>query len=280
MRRISSFESKKGVQVFERTGGGYLLTPEARHLLAPLRAIDDQVNALDRSIARLGLELDGPVRITTSDTIALASLARHVADFQSRHKGTNVELNINNSYVDFKKMEADITVRPANALPPDLVGQHACDILLHVYATPSYLEGNRRNSYSAHRWLGVAPPLTATMVGDWERRNIPGSAIMLKSNSFVGLQGVAETGLGLALLPCCLGDPSPNLVRADCFPEALSTSIWVATHKDMIGSVKVQSVMSWFVQAIGKDADLFEGRWSEPVRQSTNQNSLARMVDA
>jgi hypothetical protein len=38
--------------------------------------------------------------------------------------------------------------------------------------------------------------------------------------------------------------------------------------------------MSWFVQAIGKDANLFEGRWSEPVRQSTSQKNLARMDGA
>ncbi len=260
MRRLSAFQSKKGVQVFERTGGGYLLTPEARHLLASLRLIDDQVNALDRSLARLGLELEGPVRITTSDTIALACLARHVADFQAHHAGTNVELNISNSYVDFRKREADITVRPAGALPPDLVGERACDLLLHVYATPSYLQRHHRSSPSAHHWLGVAPPLATTMVGEWERRTLPDSAILMRSNSFVGLCGVAESGLGLALLPCCLGDPSPNLVRAEIFPETLTTSIWVATHKDMRGSAKVQSVLTWFVEAIAKDADLFEGR--------------------
>ncbi|MBT6985208.1 MAG: hypothetical protein HN956_12740, partial [Rhodospirillaceae bacterium] len=44
------------------------------------------------------------------------------------------------------------------------------------------------------------------------------------------------------------------------FPETLTTSLWVATHKDMIASAKVQSILTWFVEAIRRDADLFEGR--------------------
>jgi DNA-binding transcriptional LysR family regulator len=84
--------------------------------------------------------------------------------------------------------------------------------------------------------------------------------LLLKSNSFVGLLHVAESGLGLALLPCAVGDPSPHLVRADAFPEMLTTSVWVATHKDMIASPKVQSILTWFVEAIRREADLFEGR--------------------
>lgn len=261
LRRISAFEEKKGVQLFERTGSGYTLTPESRHLLTTLRAINDQVNGLDRAIAKQGLELDGPVRITTSDSIAAAGLPRHVADFQATHPGVVAELNITNSYVNLANLDADITVRPALSLSEDLAGEVACELLLRVYATPQYLDDNRGGSFDNHRWLGVAPPIASTPVGVWQRENIPDANIVLKSDSFVGLRDVAESGLGLALLPCCIGDPSPHLVRAEAFPQAMSTSIWVAAHKDMIGSPKVRSIVSWFTEAIRQDADLFEGRF-------------------
>ncbi len=260
LRRVSAFEDEKGVQVFERTGSGYVLTPESRHLLTTLRNIEDQVNGIDRAIAKQGLELDGPVRITTTDAIAEAGLTQHVAAFQAQHPGVVAELNLTNAYVNFSKMEADITIRPAPNLPPDLAGEKACDVLMHIYATPSYLERNRATGYGGHKWLGVAPPITASLVGEWQQQTLPESAIVLRSSSFVGLRDIAETGLGLALLPCCVGDPSPHLVRADAFRETLSTSLWVATHKDMIGSSKVQSIIAWFAEAVRGDADLFEGR--------------------
>ncbi|MBT4044890.1 MAG: LysR family transcriptional regulator [Rhodospirillaceae bacterium] len=260
LRRISGFEEKKGVQVFERTATGYVLTPESRHLLSALQAINDQVSGLDRAIAKQNLELDGPVRITTSDSIAAAGLTRYVAAFQAEHPDTTVDLNISNSYVNFSKLDADITIRPAQALSPELAGERACELLMRVYATPQYLEHNRGRKYGGHKWLGVGPPIASTMVGEWQRQNLAEADIVLKSNSFVGLLNVAEAGLGLALLPCGIGDPSPHLVRANAFPETLTTSLWVATHKDMIASAKVQSILTWFVEAIRRDADLFEGR--------------------
>jgi hypothetical protein len=61
-----------------------------------------------------------------------------------------------------------------------------------------------------------------------------------------------------------MGDPSAHLIRAEAFPESLSASLWVATHKDMIASAKVQSILAWFVEAIRGDADLFEGRRHGP----------------
>lgn len=260
LRRISAFETAKGVQVFDRTSSGYRLTPESRHLLATLQTIKEQVNGLDRAIAKQGLELDGPVRITTSDSIATAGISRYAAAFQVQHPGVVVELNITNNYVNFSNMDADITVRPAHTLSQELAGERACELLMQVYATPHYLDENPGGAHDAHKWLGVAAPITSTMVGEWQRRNVPETSIILRSNSFVGLRDAAEAGLGLALLPCCVGDTSPHLVRADAFPETMTTSMWVATHKDMIGSAKVRSILSWFVEAIRGDADLFEGR--------------------
>jgi len=264
LRRVSSFEDNKGVKVFDRTGSGYALTPESRHLLGSLRAIEDQVNGLDRAMAKQGLELDGPVRITTTDSFAVSGLVQHVSRFQREHPGVVVELNISNSNVNFSKMDADITVRPAPVLPNDLAGERVCDLMMKVYATKDYLYENPGKSLGAHKWLGVSAPISSSKVGTWQEQNLPPGAIVLKSSSFVGLRDIAETGLGMALLPCCLGDPSPHLVRVDVLPEEISTSIWVATHKDMIGSSKVQSIITWFVDTLRQDADLFEGRITVP----------------
>ena len=260
LRRVSAFEEDKGLQVFDRSGSGYVLTPESRHLLTSLRAIEDQVNGLDRAIARQGLELDGPVRITTTDSFANAGLINHISAFQRQHPGVFVELNVNNSFVNFERMDADITIRPAPDLPDDLAGDRVCNLLMKIYATPDYLKENPATDYAAHKWLGVSPPISASLVGQWQDRHLPTENIVLKSSSFVGLRDITATGLGLALLPCCLGDPAAELVRADNLPGEMTTGLWVATHRDMAGSSRVRSIMAWFVEALRQDADLYEGR--------------------
>ncbi len=263
-RRVDAFEKKKGVKLFERTKSGYTLTVDSRHLLAKLRTIDEEVSALDRAMAKQGLELDGPVRITTTDSIEAAVLTRHLAAFREQHPGAVVQLNLTNLHVDFSRLEADITIRPAQTLPPELDGEIACDMAMRIYASPDYLERNRGTGFGAHTWLGVSEPIASSFVGAWQRRNIPASAVAMEASSFLGLAHAAELGLGLAMLPCCVGDLSAHLTRADQFDEVLVTPVWVATHRDLSASVKVQSILAWFTDAIREDADLFEGRRAKP----------------
>jgi DNA-binding transcriptional LysR family regulator len=126
LRRISAFEEKRGVRLFERTGSGYAMTAESRHLLSRLREIEERIGALDRAFARLGLELDGPVRITTSDSIAAANIARHVASFQAENPRVVVDFNVSNDYADFSRLDADIAIRPGGAPTGELGGQRVC----------------------------------------------------------------------------------------------------------------------------------------------------------
>ena len=259
-RRISAFERDRGVTLFERTRSGYALTIDSRHLLAKLRAINENVDALDRAMVKQGLELDGPVRITTTDSIAEAGLARHLAAFRVQNPGAVVQLNMTNLHVDFTKLEADITIRPALALPPELDGETVCDMVMRIYASPAYLDNHHGTGFGAHKWLGVAPPITFSVVGEWQRRHIPPAAVVMEASSFVGLRHAAEEGMGMALLPCCVGDLAPGLVRVKGFEESVVTHIWVATHKDLVDSAKVQSIMAWFSDAVRQDADLHEGR--------------------
>jgi len=263
LRRVAAFEEKNKIQVFERSGSGYSLNPRSQYLLSSLRVIEDRVNELNWAIARQGIELDGPVRITTSDSIAVSGLAQLVASFQLQHPKLAVEFNISNAYLSLANRDADITIRPAQKLSQGLVGERVCDLSMRVYATKEYLEQNSGKDYKDHKWLGVGPPLSSTMVGEWQRQNLPENTIVIKSSSFVGLRDMAETSLGMALLPCSLGDPSPRLQRVGSFPDELTTGIWVATHMELAGSAIAHLTTGWFLRSLRDNADIFEGRFDQ-----------------
>jgi DNA-binding transcriptional LysR family regulator len=46
------------------------------------------------------------------------------------------------------------------------------------------------------------------------RRAAPASAFVYRTSSLVNQFAAARTGIGLALLPCYLGDGDPEIVRA------------------------------------------------------------------
>lgn len=263
LRRVASFEKVYQVKLFERRATGYVLTPESRHVLASLRGIESSVEELERSIKGLGSPFEGPVRITSTDTFCQLLLMRHICRLQEEHPRIEVDLSSTNNRLDLARLDADITIRPAVELSEDLVGKAVCGLAFKVYGAPSYLQSNRAPEHAAHSWLGISDLLSRSPVGAWQEATISDS-IVFRADSFLTLRNAAEAGLGLALLPCFVGDLSDILLPVSQFPVSLNTSVWVATHKDMAGSPRMHSLMNWFAEALLDDAPLLNGQLSRP----------------
>jgi uncharacterized membrane protein YdcZ (DUF606 family) len=71
LRRISAFEKRLGLRLFERLPTGYVLTAGGEELIAAARHIDDTVTNLERTLAGQGLRLSGLL-----STIALRDTPR------------------------------------------------------------------------------------------------------------------------------------------------------------------------------------------------------------
>jgi DNA-binding transcriptional LysR family regulator len=71
----------------------------------------------------------------------------------------------------------------------------------------------------------------------------------------------AKAGLGLAILPCYLGDPEPELVRA--LPEPvpdLARELWIVTHADLRRTARVRAFFDVVGEGIARQRDVLEGR--------------------
>src|SRR5687767_1636137 len=68
LRRVSAFEERVGVRVFDRLPTGYVLTADGAELIAEARQIEERITALGRQIAGRDLQLSGTLRITSTDT--------------------------------------------------------------------------------------------------------------------------------------------------------------------------------------------------------------------
>ena len=49
---------------------------------------------------------------------------------------------------------------------------------------------------------------------EWLAETAPASAVVYHTNSLLNQLAAARAGIGLAVLPCYLGDPEPGLARA------------------------------------------------------------------
>ena len=70
----------------------------------------------------------------------------------------------------------------------------------------------------------------------------------------------AQAGLGVAALPCYLGDPVPGLHRVKAPLPEMEGSLWLLTHPDLRRVARVRTVLDFMAGALSKQRALIEGR--------------------
>ena len=187
-RRLNAVETRLGVRLFERLpGGSYEATAAGERMAAAAERMEDEALALDRDIAGRDRRLSGPLRVTSSETLAYRELTRHLAVFRKQHPGIVVELAIDNRVLSLSRREADIALRPirpkeGNLWPVrpgegDLWGRKLADVAWAVYGARDYVEAtdgalasaDEPGRYGVIGWEETAVGIRAA---DWLNRTV------------------------------------------------------------------------------------------------------------
>lgn len=247
LRRIAAFEQRTGTVLFQKNQRGYRVDPGAAPIVEAIRAIEAAVEAAQRAIMGEEARLTGALTITSTDSLSQAVLPRHMMAFQRAHPRLSVTLKSTNARLDLGKMDADVTLRPAEALPEELVGTRAAEMTFRVY------ESTARRSGDEVAWLGVSDMLAGSAIGRWQRSQTD-QKIVFRADSFITLAATAAAGLGQAMLPDCVAIGFPDLRPV---PGAvLRTGVWVAAHRDVAEAPRVVSCRRFFEAALARDERL------------------------
>ena len=251
LRRINLFQENLNCRIFERGDSGYVLTPEAEKMINAAREVEDTLFTMQRQIAGHELKLEGELRVTTTDSFMLSVLGPHLATFREKHPHIVVDLLVTNSVLDLNRRDADVAIRPTRYPDSSLVSKRLCDVEFGVYASVDYLESTAPGNIIEGRWIGLVDSLGTTPIGSWFDATIDKSRICMRCDSFVAIRIGAEAGIGLALLPCFLGDASQMLTRVEFPTRELTTGLWILTHPDLVRSARVHAFIDHFSEALG-----------------------------
>jgi DNA-binding transcriptional LysR family regulator len=265
LRRVSAFEKRLGLRLFERLPSGYVLTAGGEELISAARHIDDTVTTLERRLAGQDLRLSGTVRVTTTDTLMGSILPEILADFRTGHPHIRIEVALSNVMFNLGKRDADVAIRPAKDPPETLIGRRIATIAFAIYGSPHYLaQSGKADSLAAHRWVGPDASLAGTSVARWMRSELSEVEVTLRADSLLGLWQAAQAGLGLAALPCYLGDTSENLVRVHGPIAAMETGLWILTHEDLRHTARIRAFSEFAANALTRRRSLLEGTQPRP----------------
>lgn len=275
-RRLNALEDRLGVRLFERLpGGAYEATSAGARMAAAAERMEDETLALDRDITGRDSRPSGRLRVTSSETLAYRLLTRHLADFRKAQPGIVIELIIDNRVLSLSRREADIALRPVRPREGDLWGRKLADVAWTLYGARTYLDasGGAISSLEAtlghHPLIGWEEATVGIQAADWLNQQAPIEAFAYRTNSLVNQCLAAKAGIGLALLPCYLGDEDGDLARALPAPvPELAGELWIVTHADLKRTARVRAFFDIVGEALAREQNLFDGRGQ--LRNSTS----------
>jgi DNA-binding transcriptional LysR family regulator len=245
-RRVAALEAELGLALFERGPQGWSQTLVGQELAELATRVEENVLALTRHVDARDATLRGTARLTTVPHLATHLLPPALPALRRRHPELVLEVVADARALDLSRREADLAVRLGRPRDSGLVTRRLAHYAYAFYAAAATDAGARggvdfradpflcAENEPQERWLHELAP---------ERR------VVYRSNSTTSLLSAAREGVGVALLPCYVGDADPALRRLDG-PAPAAQEIWLLVHGDLRRTPRVRAVIDWLDELV------------------------------
>lgn len=249
LRRVAAFESEHGGAVFEKSAMGYRVLPDRESVIKAAREVENAVFSVERLMHGTRAPLRGLVRVSSTDTICQYLLPPLLVRLQAESSELQIDLMSNNSHLDFSRLQADISVRPAVQLPEEMVGESRCNLAFGAYSTAD----------APQTWIGLTGPLSRSAPAKWMATHLPAEQITGGADSFLVLRELALQGMGVAVLPTFVGSNVPGLRQLKQAMPPMSVPIWVATHQELSQVPRIRVVREQILTYLANRSDVVGG---------------------
>ncbi|EMJ4127150.1 LysR family transcriptional regulator [Pseudomonas aeruginosa] len=255
-RRLVAAEAALQTRLFIRDNSGYKATDAGEAFLGHAERILGDVQSMLLETRDEASAISGCVRITAVDFLFSHWLVQHMPHLARTYPALQLQLIPANRSLSFTRREADFALRLARpAEDAALVMRKVADIGFAVYAATSFSRVPVE-LWPQQAWLGYGEELDDTPEMAWVRRFAPNAGFALRASSVTTLIHACQSGLGMALLPCILGDRE-GLVRLS--GPVVVREIWLLSHRDAGRIGRFQAVSDWLREVFDQDATQLSG---------------------
>lgn len=231
-RRLRALEAAVGHVLFQRTGDGFVLTDEGAGVLPHAERMEVEALALERRLAGQGGELDGDLRVSSSDWFGVRMLTPVIAKFAGMHPRVTVELLTDSRLLSLPRREADLVFRIRPFEDPEVVQRKLTRIDYALYGAaecplPRAGDGAGCGLLTMDSAFGGMPDV------GWLKRMLPNAHVAFRSNNREAQARMCADGAGLAVLPRPIGDATAGLRIVDLGEPPPSREVWVGYHRDL-----------------------------------------------
>ena len=251
-RRLRRLETDLGLELFDRTPRGHILTPAGQ-------AVADKAESLEHTASEIAAlsESEGPlaagrVRLGVPEGLGSLLIAPAMGQFAMRYPHIGLDLIALSGFVSVPKREADMSIMLTRPKAGRLKVRKLSDYALHLYAHPDYLARTAPIAAVAdlaeHSLIGYVDDLIYSAQLRYHEDIMPGLTLRFCSPSIVAQWQMARVGAGIAVLPHFIAGWDPQLVRVLADTVRIERAFWLAVHEDVHGTSRARAVNEFLDQ--------------------------------
>ena len=254
-RRIRALEENLGTRLFDPSRDGYEMTQAAENMFEQVQQMEEITQAIDRDVFGQDAELKGPLKLTVAHDVADRLVIPRLPEFRSLFPCIDLDLLTTKGLVDLAAREADIALR-LTAKPPDfLIGREVIPIRHGVYGSPAYLDVMPEKP-------GVILFRNSDESPEWVRQHFPNAETVMRVDDVGSMSKAVANGMGLARMPCYVGDSEQLIHRLRLELTPSTWGIWILSHVDLRSTARVRVAREFLVNIIEEQRDLVLGELS------------------
>lgn len=262
-RRLAALEQSSRVRLLERKPNGLTLTAAGREAVAAAEEVARAVEGLETRLASSVEDVPrGTVRFTAPPWLAARFIIPKLPELKARYPELDVQLVGTNEIVNLVQRDADLALRNVRPTHASLVSRKVGTLGGCMYGSKLYLQRKGRPpdrpSLTRHDLLGYTG--IGGMPGfEWMAEAPYAAAVVFRANGPDSLVSAASAGLGLAALPCLIGDAEPSLVRVEELGFG-SCEMFLVTHEQIRATPRVRAVSDYVAGVLSDNEKVIAGR--------------------
>lgn len=248
-RRLRALETAVGHTLFQRTADGFILTDEGAAVLGHAERMEEEALAVQRQLAGQEHQLDGLLRISSSDWFGTRILTPVLAEFGQRYPKVVVELLTDTRLYSLPRREADLVFRIRHFDEPEVVSRR----LMHIpYALYGLAKGAplRLGDGSGVRLVTMDTAFAEIPDALWLRRVLPHAEVAFRSNNREVQAQLCAQGAGFAVLPRPLGDATPGIVALDIGEPPPGRDTFIGYHRDLRRLARLRALLDLVIERL------------------------------
>lgn len=246
-RRLAALEAALQTTLVERLPRASRLTVIGHEILARASEIETNAFAIERIARDARRDLQGKVIVSAPAVLATHILAQQVAAFRRLYPHLRLSVATQAHSASLSRREADIAVRLFRPTEDSYVARKLSTMPFGLYASPQYVFRDEPG-----RWGFIAYDEQSEDMPHqrWLLATAGTRPVVCEVSDITSQLVAARTGIGVASLPCFIGDKDPDLVGLAFDGVPFEREVWLVLHPQMKSAPSIRAAADFIAGAI------------------------------